>query len=261
MVGETQETRSEAGLRKRVRSDSEKRVKSAFLYALIPSHRKPFLRMRTAALSAVASRHLGGSEEIGVRRQFRTAARFVRVHEHSRKLDRNEAIRIRVAAWSLEKATKPAGSCDGVLGRAGLRVLEALLFRFRRRSDGLCCPGYSALRAETGYCYATISKALKRLAAAGVLRIVRRLVRELVSGKVVARQGSNLYAMYEPSPGAEGLPVGAPVERKFRTSAFAELRRVLGLDGSGRGRVGFWKERRSLSVGSRGQGIASGGVA
>src|SRR5208337_5352907 len=101
----------------------------------------------------------------------------------------------------------------------GILVLEALAFRFHRSLDGLCCPSYDTLIAATGLCRQSIATALKRLEAAGILKITRRLIREVVGGggfeMTVCRQGSNLYALFAPSEATDKLPCCAPMVRPF----------------------------------------------
>jgi hypothetical protein len=168
-----------------------------------------------------------------VRNHFRRGARFIAdARAYSRPLDRNERARILHLAEALERRTKPAGGRNGVLGYVGLAVLRALVLRFQRARDGMCCPSYTELQAVTGLCRASIARALKRLEAAGILRITRRLVRELVDGGgfplTVTRQASNLYAVHEPAAGADRLPVRSPAPRPFPRPALAGLARMLG---------------------------------
>jgi hypothetical protein len=109
-----------------------------------------------------------------------------------------------------------------------LRVLEILLWRFHRAKDGYCAPSYTCLQAATGLCRQSIANALKRLEASGILKIARRLVREVIDGVMVTRQASNLYSVHEPAAGAERLPVRGTVMRSFPRPAFAALARMLG---------------------------------
>jgi len=117
----------------------------------------------------------------------------------------------------------------------GILVLEALAFRFHRSLDGLCCPSYDTLIAATGLCRQSIATALKRLEAAGILKITRRLIREVVGGggfeMTVCRQGSNLYALFAPSEATDKLPCCAPMVRPFPAARFAGLAKLLGWRG------------------------------
>jgi DNA-binding MarR family transcriptional regulator len=173
----------------------------------------------------LACAHPGGNawEKITVRNHFRRGARFIAdARAHCRPLDRNERARILALAEALERRTKPLGGRNGVLGCVGLAVLKALVCGFLRRSDGLCCPSVAAIQEKTGLARSTIFEALNRLEAAGIVSRARRLVRRLVDFGGLARlttvQTSNLYAFFEPSPGAHLLPT-----RKPRRSAPARL--------------------------------------
>lgn len=164
-----------------------------------------------------------------MRNHFRRRARFIAdSRQHCRPIDRNERARIMFKAKALWRATKPKGGRNGVLGYVDLTILEALLFVFLRRSDGMCCPSYVQLMAATGFCKQSIANALKRLEAAGILTITRRLVRIVVNGATFVRQASNLYSIHEPAEHANGLPVRTPAPRPFPRPAYAALARMLG---------------------------------
>jgi hypothetical protein len=169
-----------------------------------------------------------------MQRRYRRGAKFIAdPRPYCRPLDRNERARILFLSEALERRTRPAGARNGVVGYIGLDVLRALLFRFMNRDSGRCDPSYTALQAATGHCRQSISNALKRLEACGILRIARRLVREVVDNggfpMTVCRQGSNLYAIQEPGEQAERLPERpAPVARQFPKGAYAALAKVLG---------------------------------
>jgi hypothetical protein len=169
-------------------------------------------------------------EKITVRNHFRRGARFIAdARQHCRALDRNERARILYLAEALERSTKPAGGRNGVLGEIGLRVLRALLLRFHRGKDGMCCPSYTDLEAATGLCRQSIANGLRRLEAAGILEITRRLIREVIDGVMVCRHGSNLYAIHEPAADADRLPVRAPAVRPFPRPGIGAFMRKLGL--------------------------------
>jgi hypothetical protein len=59
-------------------------------------------------------------------------------------------------------------------------VLDALLFEFLSMATGLCCPGYKALMKRTGLCRASVAEGLARLETCGIIRVVRRLVRQRI---------------------------------------------------------------------------------
>ena len=119
------------------------------------------------------------------------------------------------------------------LGYVGLAVLIALLLRFHRRPDGLCCALlYGAAGRHRALPSIHRECGSKRLEACGILRITRRLVRETIDGGgfpiAVCRQGSNLYAIHEPAEHADRLPVQAPAGRSFPCAKFAGLAKMLG---------------------------------
>jgi hypothetical protein len=88
-----------------------------------------------------------------------------------------------------------------------------------RSSWGMCDPSYSTLQAKTGFCRGTIAAALARLERAGVLKITRRLTRvrvtEVGRSYIACVQDTNAYAMHEPSPEADALPMPEPRRRPF----------------------------------------------
>src|ERR1700730_12476667 len=113
-------------------------------------------------------------------------------------IDRNQRVRVIVAAEALERRTKGQGCKSGVLGQAVLCVLRSLLFDFWAIPTGRCCPSCEAIREMTGFCYATISGALSRLEESGLVRIVRRILR--TGGSIPAGQvpdGPHLPALMQ----------------------------------------------------------------
>jgi hypothetical protein len=168
--------------------------------------------------------------DITVRNHFRRGAWFIAdARHHCRPLDRNERARIMFQAEALERRTKPVGGRNGVLGYVGLAVLKTLVCGFLRRSDGMCCPSYVELMAATGLCKQSVANGLKRLEASGILKIIRRLIREVIDGVMVTRQASNLYAIHEPAKSAGQLPVREPVVRPFPRPGIGAFMRKLGL--------------------------------
>ena len=110
-------------------------------------------------------------------KRFRRNAEYASDSLCFKPIDRNERVRVIVAAEALERRTKGKGCKSGVLGQSGLRVLRSLLFDFCAIPTGRCCPSYEAIRQMTGFCYSTISGALSRLEESGLVRIVRRILR------------------------------------------------------------------------------------
>ena len=126
-------------------------------------------------------------------KRFRRNAEYVTDSRAFKSIDRNQRIRIIAIAEALERRTKAKGQKSGVLGLSGLQLLRCLLFRFCAIPTGRCCPSYRAIRETTGFCYSTISGALKRLETSGLVRIARRLIRTPHG----ARQATNAYAFSE----------------------------------------------------------------
>lgn len=142
------------------------------------------------------------------RNRYRHGAVFVRdLLAVSTPLDRNMKARLLYRAETLERRTKTPGRRNGALGYVGLAVLRALLLRFHNSKSGLCCPSIMALQLATGLCRGAICDALARLERSGIVRIVRRIVRERVkrvspiTGRIESFvgtiQSSNLYAFTE----------------------------------------------------------------
>jgi hypothetical protein len=190
-----------------------------------------------------------------MQKRYRCGARFVMdVRQYCHPRDRNERARILFLSEALERRTRPPGARNGVVSQPGLRVLRALLLHFLRGSDGLCTPSYVVLMAATGLCKQSISNALKRLEAAGIVRITRRLVREVVDAGgflvTVTRQASNLYSIFEPGEHADRLPLRQPAPRPFPKGAYAALANLLG----------WQKPRRGLPREQLQHGLMRGGV-
>jgi hypothetical protein len=155
--------------------------------------------------------------------RYRRNAQFIDPRQHCQPIDRNQRARILWLAEQLERRSKTGR--NGALGLTGLAVLRQLL-RFANAKDGLCFPSYDALEAATGLCRRTIASCLKRLEAAGIIRVARRLVRQVVDGIICVRQGSNAYAFSLP---ANGQAYRAPsrVYRALANSTQKKITRLL----------------------------------
>lgn len=133
-------------------------------------------------------------------RPYRRGAVFVRDPlSVSTPLDRNQRAKLMHQAEMLELRSKAKGARNGLLGQTGLAVLRALVLRFANKVHGLCIPSYDKIQEVTGFARQTIAKALRALEAAGILKVVRRLVRRLVeradgSSYVGTVQASNAYS-------------------------------------------------------------------
>ena len=91
-------------------------------------------------------------------------------------IDRNARARAMHHAEALDRRTRLPGQHGGVLKRAGLAVLKALLFQFADVATGRCDPGYDRIAEVAGVARSTVAVALRRLEAAGLLERVRRQV-------------------------------------------------------------------------------------
>jgi hypothetical protein len=152
-----------------------------------------------------------------------------------RPIDRNDRARIIAAAEALERRTKLPGKRNGAIGQSGLAILRALLFHFLDPKSGQLDPSYKQMRAQTRFCVQTISQALKRLAACGILEIHRRITRRwifmqnsftgLFERRNHVEQCTNAYMVNTPlcernSFGDLGTPLFRPRERPASDSAF-----------------------------------------
>jgi len=144
--------------------------------------------------------------------KWRRGAEFIMDPEkHSTPLDRNERYRILARCERMERATRGKGCRNGLLSRPALDILRTLLLRFAHKKTGVCFPSYDALQEATGYCRQTIATALQKLERAGVVRIVRRLKREVGElGGILCRQWSNLYSFSAPAKQLDLGPTTAP---------------------------------------------------
>jgi hypothetical protein len=171
---------------------------------------------------------------------YRHGAQFITDwRRHCRVLDRNERAKIVFLAEALERRTKLPGRRNGLLGYVGLQVLRALAFGFLNMRSGLLCPGYGAIMAKTGLCKQSVAGGLARLERTGILKIVRRIVRERVerispitglpesyTGTV---QTTSLYSIHPPAAFSEHLtqpparPAPFPPHRQLQLLEKMEL--------------------------------------
>jgi hypothetical protein len=155
---------------------------------------------------------------------WRKGSQFDRGNQWRRPLDRNDRARILHCAEALERRTKQKHKRDGLLGQSALAVLRCLLFQFQNRQSGRLDPSYTQIQKITGFCRETVSKALKNLEIAGILEIMRRIVRERVRVWVEAAQRffvhervvqtTNAYMVNYPLPDRREFgDLGAPLLR------------------------------------------------
>ena len=158
-------------------------------------------------------------------------------------LDRNAKARIMVYARAWSAKHKQPGQHRGMLTRAFMEVLEALLWGFHNSRDGRCFPSYEAIAKKADCNRDTVYEAIKAFEAADVLtwvnRIARIQVRELdLFGKWATRwriiRTSNAYVFRDPLPCAEVRnswgssksenPPGTQIQESFLPSAPTQAR-------------------------------------
>ena len=135
-------------------------------------------------------------------------------------ISRDQRIRIILRAEAIERFTKGRGKQAGALGQSGLRVLRCLLFDFANTATGRCDPGYRAICRATGFCRETVAGALARLEAAGLVEIVRRMVR--AGRRAVQATNAYLFSAAADAPAQAVLPLRSkPPENKNSKRATA----------------------------------------
>jgi hypothetical protein len=135
-----------------------------------------------------------GAKPIGRDPAWRKGSKFDRGNQWRRPLDRNDRARLMVCAESLERRTKQKHKRDGVLGQSALGVLCCLLTYFQDKRTGRLDPGYDDIQRVIGYCRQTIRNALRNLELAGILEVMRRVVRERVR---VWLEHANCFHVYD----------------------------------------------------------------
>jgi hypothetical protein len=179
-----------------------------------------------------AFNRFAGAKVIGRGPKWRKGSKFDPDGSWRRPLDRNDRARVMASAEALERNTKRKHKRDGVLGQAALAVLRCLVNYFQNRhGDGRLDPSYSQIQGQTGFCRQTIAKAIKNLELAGILEIMRRIVRQrvrvwieeaqrfFVYDRVV--QTTNAYMVNFPLPARQNFgDLGEPLLRpeKYRPS-------------------------------------------
>lgn len=177
-----------------------------------------------------------GAKRTGRGPCWRKGSKFDMGDRWRRPLDRNDRARVMHSAEALERRTKQKHKRDGILGQSALAVLRCMLFHFQNQQSGRLDPSYTQIQKVTGFCRETIAKAIKNLELAGILEIMRRIVRErvrvwveeaqrfLVYDRVV--QTTNAYMVNYPLPdrrefGDLGTPLLRPEKRQPAESRFS----------------------------------------
>lgn len=83
----------------------------------------------------------------------------------------------------------------GTLGSAALRVLETLIFDFYNFSTGRLDPAYEAIARKANLARSTVALALKKLAALGIIKWLRRCEGDNTPNGWRLRQISNAYEL------------------------------------------------------------------
>ena len=113
-----------------------------------------------------------------------------------RPLSKREAVRLYHQARRFERQTRTPGKQDGAIGRNGLAILHAMIFRFLDFGAGRLDPGYSAIAREACISMRSVARGLQKLKAAGVLGWLRRCTSSVdEAGRFALTQQSNAYAI------------------------------------------------------------------
>jgi hypothetical protein len=110
-------------------------------------------------------------------------------------MTRRNAYRLYNRALAFERATRARGRQDGKLGRNGLAILRALIFRFLNFRTGRLDPSYAAIAREAAISERSVGRGLVALKAAGVLTWLRRCYGEAVNGIWQLIQETNAYGL------------------------------------------------------------------
>lgn len=156
--------------------------------------------------------------------KWRRGSRFWSDVDIAMPIDRNAKARLLVKAKALEARTRQSGRQNGSVSRIGLIVLTCLLYEFHGRA-GRCFPSYDTIMRKTGLCRQSVRNALFRLENCGLVRIMRRLERRVVSRMnaftgewqsfPTTVQTSNAYAFDAGPVGGAELLAPEPVQRTF----------------------------------------------
>ncbi len=165
--------------------------------------------------SIPTTNRFAGAKIIGKGPKWRKGSKFDYDGSWRRPLDRNDRARVMVCAEALERRTKRKHKRDGVLGQAGLAVLRCLVNYFQNRHSGRLDPSYRQMQGYTGFCRQTIARAIKNLELAGILEIMRRIVRERVRVWVEEAQQFFAYDRVVQTTNAYMVNFPLPDRKKF----------------------------------------------
>jgi hypothetical protein len=130
------------------------------------------------------------------------------------KLSKAEANRLYYQAEALDAQTRPPGHQDGAIGRNGLAILRALLFRCLGRDTGRLDPSYDTIARLARISRSSVARGLKALRAAGVIHWQRRSRDRVEDGRFILEQDTNAYAVLPSSMwrGFRARPAAPPPE-------------------------------------------------
>jgi hypothetical protein len=103
-------------------------------------------------------------------------------------------------ALDYDQRTDKKGKHAGAIGRPGLLVLHAMLFKFLRFNTGALFPSIAAIARAARCCPRTVATALKTLKAAGIITWIRRCSeKRQPEGGFVLKQDTNAYHIHPPT--------------------------------------------------------------
>jgi hypothetical protein len=138
-----------------------------------------------------------------------------------------------VKAWhdlrQLDRTTRSFNR-QGVVGRCGLMVAQALLFDCLNYASGRLDPSYATIARLAGVSISSVTRSLRKLKELGVINWVRRCIEEYQDGRYVLGQISNAYGI-SPSSSWRGFwkPPPAPAPHPSSWGASPPLPSKLGL--------------------------------
>ena len=115
-------------------------------------------------------------------------------------LPKKKAIKLWHKARQFERQTRQPGKQDGLLGRNGLLVLQALIFDFLNYISGRLDPSIKAIARAAGVSERSAQRGLASLKHCGVLNWIRRAgeTRD-EKGRFCLEQDTNAYGLLPPS--------------------------------------------------------------
>lgn len=162
------------------------------------------------------------------RKESRRAAR--EIFDHALRFERQTA-RTNVDAFGRIHR-------QGVIGRMGLMVLRALLFKFLNHTSGRLDPSWDSIAHEAIVSRSSVYRALVKLKAAGLLSWIRRCSEAMEDGRYILTQESSAYGI-SPASCWKGYrpPPEAPPPDPVTWGAAPPLPALAILAGDGKARI------------------------